>query len=86
MSEPLPPVPGPNAPAEPLITVGSLVAAAVAVLALLVAFGVDLDDDRQAAILGVVAVVAPFVVAVAGRAKVWSPDAVRKLMQRQGQV
>lgn len=82
----LPPVPGPNAPAEPLVTVGSLVAAAVAVLALLVSLGADIDDDRQTAILGVVAVIAPLVVALVGRGKVFSPDSVRRLVQRQNRV
>lgn len=79
----LPPVPGPNAPAEPLITVGTITAAAVAVLALLVSFGISLEDDRQSAILGVIAVVAPLAVALVGRGKVYSPDTVRKLVQRQ---
>jgi len=52
---------------EPVISVGFLGAAAAAVLALLVAFGVDLTDEQQTAILGVVAVAAPIVVAVVTR-------------------
>lgn len=82
----LPQVPGPNASAEPLINVGTITAAGVAVLALLVSFGVSLDDDRQAAVLGIVAVIAPLVVAVVGRARVWSPESVRRLVQRQDRV
>lgn len=52
---------------EPVLTVGGIGAAAAAVLALLVAFGVPLTDDQQTAILGVVAVIAPVVVAVIAR-------------------
>lgn len=81
MSEPLPPVPSSTAPSEPLITVGTITAFAVAALALLVAFGVDLGDDRQAAILGIVAVLAPVATAVAGRSKVFSPYTVYRMMR-----
>lgn len=52
---------------EPVVTVGSIGAAAAAVLALLVAFGAPLTDDQQVAILGVVAVAAPVVVALVAR-------------------
>lgn len=47
---------------EPVITVAGVTAAVTAVIALLVSFGVDLTQDQQNAILGVVAVVAPLVV------------------------
>lgn len=67
---------------EPLVTVGSLTAAATALLALLVAFGLDLSADQQSAILGVVAVVAPIVVAVVGRRRVYSPATVARLLRR----
>lgn len=52
---------------EPVLTVGGIGAAAAAILALLVAFGVPLTDDQQTAILGVVAVAAPVIVAVIAR-------------------
>lgn len=52
---------------EPVITVGSIGAIAAAVLALIVAFGVDLTDEQQTAILGVVAVAAPIIVAIVTR-------------------
>lgn len=81
MSEPLPPVPGPRAEAEPLFTVGGLTAAAVAIVTLVATF-VDIDTDTQSAILGVVAVAAPFVVAWLGRSRVFAPDTVRKMVQR----
>lgn len=72
-----PPVPPPGAPREPLLTVGLITAAAVAILALAAAFGLSLDDDAQAAILGLVAVLAPVIVAVVARARTWSPATVR---------
>ena len=77
-----PPVPEPNAPSEPLITVGTITAAGTAVLALLVVFGVDIDKDKQVAILGVVTVLAPLVVMAIGRGRVFSPATVRRMMLR----
>lgn len=55
---------------EPAVSVGSITAAVTAVLALLVAFGLGLSDDQKAAILGVTAVVAPFIVGAVVRGKV----------------
>jgi hypothetical protein len=60
---------------EPLITRAGITAAAAAVVAVLVAFGLDLTDDQQRAILGVVAVAAPLVVAVVTRHKVTPAEA-----------
>lgn len=55
---------------EPLITVSTVTALVAAVLGSLVAFGVDLSDDQQKAILGLTAVVAPLVVGLVARSKV----------------
>lgn len=55
---------------EPALTVGAITAAVSAILALLVAFGLDLSDDQTAAILGVVAVLAPLVATAITRGKV----------------
>lgn len=55
---------------EPLFTVATITAAATAVLALLVAFGVELNDEKTAAIMSCVAVVAPLIVAGIARGKV----------------
>lgn len=55
---------------EPLVTVASITAGVAALLTLLVAFGVDLSGDKQTAILGVAAVVAPLIVAAVTRSKV----------------
>lgn len=55
---------------EPLVSRASIVSGVTAVLALLVSFGVDLNADQQTAIMGVVAVVAPLVVAAVTRHRV----------------
>lgn len=55
---------------EPLVTVATVTGIAAAVVALVVAFGLDLTDDQQAAILGFVGVVAPLVVALVVRPRV----------------
>lgn len=59
---------------EPLISISSIVAAATAVIALLVAFGVPLTEDQKVAILGLVGVLAPVIVALVTRGKV-TPNA-----------
>src|SRR5699024_10918723 len=46
---------------EPAITVGTVSAAVAAVLTLLVAFGLDITEEQQTAILGVVATIGPLV-------------------------
>ncbi|MFF3853694.1 hypothetical protein [Micromonospora sp. NPDC002575] len=77
------PVPA-HAPAasEPLLTVGGVTAAGAAVLSLLVAFGLPVSDDQQTALLGLVAVLAPLVVAVLARGRVYSPATVADLLAR----
>ncbi|GAB2951793.1 hypothetical protein GCM10027280_45230 [Micromonospora polyrhachis] len=67
-------------PAEPLVTVGTITAGVTALLALLVAFAVPISDTQQTAILGVVAVIAPLVVAAVGRRRVYSPATVNRLI------
>ncbi len=80
--DPLPQNPGPGAPSEPLLTVGTVGSGVTAVLALLVAFAVPLTQAQQVAILGVALFAAPFLVAVAGRGKVFAPSTVRRMVQR----
>lgn len=55
---------------EPVLTVGSITALITAGFALLVSFGMHISDDKQSAILGVVAVLVPLVTAVVARRKV----------------
>lgn len=81
MINPLPPFPDPaTAQSEPLLTVGTITGFAVALVTLLIAFGIHLTGDQRTAILGVVAVAAPFVTAVVGRTKVYSPRTVVNLL------
>ncbi len=78
--EPDPPaIPKAGAPEEPLLTVGTLTAVAAALLAALVSFGIDISDNQQAKLLGLILVLAPFVVAGIGRLKAWSPASARRL-------
>ncbi len=67
---------------EAAVTVGGVTAAVAAVIALLVAFGVDLTQDQQVAILGVVGVLAPIAVGLVTRGQVFSKDTVSKLTGR----
>ena len=55
---------------EPAVTIGAVTSAVASLLALLVAFGVDLTQEQQVAVLGVVAAVGPLVAAVLTRRKV----------------
>lgn len=55
---------------EPLWTVAGITGAVAAVIALLVSFGIDVSEDQTKSILGIVAVVAPLIVAYVTRPKV----------------
>ena len=55
---------------EPLVTVASITAGVAAIIALLVSFGVPVTPEQQTAILRVVAVGAPIVVALVARGRV----------------
>ncbi len=59
-----------NTKREPLAATAMAVALAGALLTLAVAFGVDLSAEQQSALLGLVAVVAPLLVAALARPKV----------------
>lgn len=60
---------------EPLLTIGTITAGVTAVIALLVAYGINVTQEQQVAILGVVAFVAPFIVVYFSRPKVTPVDA-----------
>ena len=70
---------------EPAIVIGTVTTAVTAVLALLVAFGIDLSQGQQVAILGVIAGVGPLVVAFLTRSKV-APIATVVAQAVDGQV
>lgn len=74
------PVPQNAMATEPATIVGTITAAATAVIALLVAFGLDLSDEQQQAILGVVAVAAPVIAAVVIRGKVYAPKTAQEVV------
>ena len=69
---------------EPLISISSIVAGATAVIALLVAFGVPLTEDQKVAILGLVGVIAPVIVALVTRGKVTPNAAVVEGLNSSG--
>ncbi len=78
-----PPVPGPGAPAEPVLSAASVVTVATAILAALVAFGLPVDANQQAALLGAIAVVAPVILGLIARSKAWAPRTVRQTVQAE---
>lgn len=69
---------------EPLISISSIVAGATAIIALLVAFGVPLTEDQKVAILGLVGVLAPVIVALVTRGKVTPNAAVVEGLNSSG--
>ena len=73
------PVPTGITNTEPALSTGSITAAVTAILALLVAYGFDISQEQQVAILGVVAVIAPIVVAVITRSQVFSPASTARI-------
>lgn len=68
---------------EPLVSVASITAAVGAVLTTLVAFGVDLTEDQQKALTGLVAVLAPLAVALWARRKVTPNESVNETLALQ---
>lgn len=71
---------------EPLFTIASATAIAAATLGALVAFGVPLTDDQQKAVLALVAVLAPLLVAVIARPTVTPTSEVVAQQTTDGQV
>jgi hypothetical protein len=65
---------------EPVITVGTITAIVAAILAFLQSFGVSITDAQQDAIRGLVAVLAPIVLALIARQFVFSPASTRQLV------
>lgn len=65
---------------EPLWSVGGITAAVTALLGVVTAFGLPLTEAQQAAVLGLAAVLAPLTVALVGRARVYAPATVERLV------
>lgn len=68
-----------NMKSEPARVIGLITAAVTSILALLVAFGVNLSDGQTVAILGVIAGISPLASAFLIREKVFSPETVEKI-------
>jgi hypothetical protein len=82
--DPPPPAPDPDTTSEePLLGVGTIVTGITGLLDLAVLFGVHLSNAQEAAILAVVTLLAPILVALIGRKRVWSPVSVNKLLAAQ---
>ena len=67
---------------EPAAIVGTVTAVVAAIIALLVAFGLDISQDKQVAILGVVTVVTPLIASLVIRGKVFAPATVERIEGR----
>jgi len=76
----VPATPEVDAPREPLVSVGLITAAAAALLGTLVAFGLNLSQVQTGAVLTLVTVAAPLMVAAVGRRKVFAPATVRTMV------
>lgn len=68
---------------EPVLTAGTITTLATAALALAVAFGLPVSDTVQAELLGLIAVLAPLVLALVARGRVYSPATVATLLRAQ---
>ena len=68
---------------EPVLSAGTITAAVTAVLTLLIAYAIPISDGQQSAILGVIAVIAPIVVGIWGRAKAYAPATVARLLNQR---
>ena len=73
------PVPTGVAKTEPATLVGMITALVSAVIALAVAYGVDIDDSQSTAIMGLIAVLAPIIAAIVTRSRVYSPASTQKV-------
>lgn len=74
-----------NLSTEPAQIIGWITGGAAALIALLVAFGVDIDEEQKTAILGVVAIAAPIVAGILIRGKVFSPQMTQRIARRAAQ-
>ncbi len=68
---------------EPAAVVGLIVGIVSAVLVFLKSFGVDISQDQQEAIRGLVAVIAPIVAGFVIRQFVFSPNSASNIAQNK---
>lgn len=76
------PVPTGVTSKEPAALVGMITGLVSAVIALAIAYGVDISDDQQAAIMGLVAALAPIIAGIVTRSKVYSPSTTQSLVNK----
>lgn len=76
----VPGTPGEGAAKEPLVSVATITAVVSAVLSLGVSFGLSLSPEQTGAVVSVVTLLAPLVVALWGRRKVFAPSTVRAMV------
>ncbi|MDQ3540044.1 MAG: hypothetical protein M3440_05095 [Chloroflexota bacterium] len=68
---------------EPARLIASITGGVAALIALLVAFGVDLTEDQKTAILGIVAIAAPIIAGLFIRQNVYSTNSVKTISADQ---
>ncbi len=71
---------------EPVITLTTIYAVLGAIVVLLTAFGIDIDQAKKDAIYTVVGVVFPLIGALHIRSIVFSPHSVKKIEDKGGKV
>lgn len=76
--------PDPNK-TQPLAGPGVITSAVAAGIGLLVTLGMDISPESQAQIMTAAAIVAPLLVWLWGRRKVFSPASVHRLLSARGQ-
>lgn len=64
---------------EPAVIIGAIASVVTSLVALAVAFGLDLTQDQQTAIVGVVVTVTPLIVGIITRQYVFAPATVAAL-------
>lgn len=67
---------------EPLLGVGALATVVSAAIAALIAFGVHITRAQQVAVIALWAAIVPFITALVGRGRVYSPATVARLLVR----
>ena len=73
------PVPTGITKTEPATLIGMITGIVSAVIALAVAYGVDIGEDQTAAIMGLVAVLAPIIAGIVTRSKVYPEASVQRI-------
>jgi hypothetical protein len=80
--DPPPPAPDPNTTSEePLLGVGTITTVVGIGLSLAVGLGLRVSPTAQVLILGATTSLAPIIVALIARRKVWSPVSVNRLLE-----